>query len=176
MNARLATFALGLALLTTGATVRAATAAADLPVAEKRRPLVEQAQRIAAIPALEPLPADLIHPFNPAAFGQPDPEELRALAAAKAAAAATAAQAKPATDRDLLEAIARRILPSGTLMFGDQSMLIFGKKRLRIGDRLTVTYDGRDYDLELVGISSSTFSVRLNKEEITRPIKPGKTP
>lgn len=175
MNLRVALLCVGLTLLAVPAALRAA-AAADLPGPEHRRPALELAQAIAAVPVLEPLPEDLNQPFNPAAFGQPDPEELRALAVAKAAAAASVAQAKPATDRDLLEAIARRILPSGTLMFGDQSMLIFGKKRLRIGDRLTVTYDGHDYDLELIGISPSTFSLRLNKEEITRPIKPGKTP
>ena len=158
----------------------AAGVVADLPVPEQRRPIVEMAQRLAAAPALAPLPADLVQPFNPTAFGQPDPEELRAIAAARAVAAAssaqTQAQTKPTTDRALLELIASRITPSGTLILGDKAMLIFGQKRLRVGDRLTVTYDGRDYELELIGISPANFSLRLNQEEITRPIKPAKTP
>jgi len=150
----------------------------DLLPPAKRRPVVEMAQRLAQQPTPPPLPAELNLPFNPAAFGQPDPEELRALAAAKAAAAASttaaAVAAKPSTDRDFLSLIAARIMPSGTLILGGEPLLIFGKKRLRLGDHLTVTYENQDYDLELIAIDRTTFTLRLNHEEITRPIKPGK--
>jgi hypothetical protein len=120
------------------------------------------------------LPADLVQPFNPAAFGQPDPEELRAIAAANAAAAAANAQAKPSTDREFLQVIAARVMPSGSVMLGGQQYLIFGKKRMRVGDRLNVSYDNLDYTLELTAIERTTFTLRLNKDEITRPIKPAK--
>src|SRR5688572_17437141 len=130
------------------ATSRAA-ALSDLMSSEVRRPVVELAQRIAKPAAPRPLPEDLVHPFNPTAFGQPDPEELRAIAAAQAAAAASAVKAKPTTNLGLLELIASRINPSGTLILGGEPLLIFGQKRLRVGDRLTVTYDGLDYPLEL---------------------------
>lgn len=152
----------------------------DLLPPAKRRPAVETAERLAKPRVLPPLPAELNLPFNPVAFGQPDPEELKALAAAQAAAAASASSAKasaakaPATDRDFLNAIASRIQPSGTLILGGEPLLIFGKKRLRIGDRFSVSYDAQDYDLELIAIDRTTFTLRLNREEITRPIKPGK--
>ena len=156
----------------------AATAGGDLTSPEARRPLVEQALRLAKPTTPAPLPEDLVHPFNPAAFGQPDPEELRAIAAAQAAQAAAQAQAKPAkptTDLGLLELIAGKINPSGTLILGGEPLLIFGQKRLRVGDRLTVTYDGLDYNLELAAIDRTTFTLRLNRDEITRRIQPGKS-
>src|SRR5690606_35295669 len=118
------------------ATINAA-ALSDLTSPESRRPVVELAQRIAKQTTPAALPEDLVHPFNPAAFGQPDPEELRAIAAAQAAAAASAAKVKPTTNLGLLELIASRINPSGTLILGGEPLLIFGQKRLRVGDRLT---------------------------------------
>lgn len=156
--------------------VAAAGGRADVPSPTSRKPTVALALRLAAREELPPLPADLVQPFNPAAFGQPDPEELRAIAAARAAAAAASQQSKPTTDNDFLKIIAERIMPSGTVILGGEPMLIFGKKRLRIGDRLTVTYDGRDYELVVTAIERTTFSLRLNQDEITRPIKPGKSP
>ena len=65
-------------------------------------------------------------------------------------------------------------MPSGTLILDGEPLLIFGRKRLRIGDRFTVTYEKQDYELVLVAIERTTFTLRLNQEEITRPIKPGK--
>jgi hypothetical protein len=153
-----------------------AAPASDLVSPERRRPTVELAERLAKPPLPAPLGADLVQPFNPAAFGQPDPEELRAIAAAQAAAAAASAPSKPSTDSDFLRAIAARVMPSGTLILGGEPRLIFGKKRLRVGDQLTVSYDGQDYNLELTAIDRTTFTLRLNKDEITRPIKPPKTP
>jgi hypothetical protein len=158
------------------ATLGGAEAKSDLNRPEARRAVVELATRLSEPPPLDPLPADLVHPFNPAAFGQPDPEELKALAAAQAAASAAAVQTKPTTDRDFLQLIASRIMPSGTLMIGGDPLLIFGRKRLRVGDHLTVSYDGRDYELELTGIDRTTFTLRLNHDEITRPIKSAKSP
>ncbi|HVU26079.1 MAG TPA: hypothetical protein VHE13_18250 [Opitutus sp.] len=146
----------------------------DLLPPQRRRPTVELAQSLARPTSPPPLPADLNQPFNPVAFGQPDPEELRAQAAARAAAAASVASAKPSTDRDFLDLIASRILPSGTLQVGGESWLVFGQKRVRPGDHFTVSYDGNDYDLELVAVDRTSFTLRLNQEEITRPIKPGK--
>lgn len=150
--------------------------AADLISMDKRRPTVELAERLAHPAALKALPADLPQPFNPPGFEQPDPEETRALAAAQALNTSVAAVAKPATDRELLAHIAARIQPSGTLHLGDDTLLIFGKKRLRPGDHITVTYDGQDYELELATVDQSTFTLRLNKEEFTRSLKPGKSP
>lgn len=171
----LALFA-ALAARAVAAPAPAAAQASDLVAPEKRRPIVELAQRLAKPPPPPPLAADLVQPFNPAAFGQPDPEELRAIAAAQAAQQAASAQAKPSSDSEFLRLIASRVQPTGSLMLSSGPLLIFGKKRLRVGDQFTVTYEGQNYTLDLVAIDRTTFTLRLNKEEIVRPIKPTKSP
>src|SRR6188474_659332 len=74
-----ATFALAGALL---APLAAAKPLSDLVSPEKRRAAVELAQHLTRPPEHVPVPADLAHPFNPPGFEQPDPEELKAAAAA----------------------------------------------------------------------------------------------
>lgn len=156
------------------ASLAAAPADVGSPVARKKTvalalSLVEEAPATA-------LKSDLVHPFNPVAFGQPDPEELAAIAAAQAAEAAALNKSKPATEADLLERIAERVVPSGTLTMNNEPLLIFGQRRLRVGDRLTVTYDSKDYTLEITAIQRYTFTLRLNRAEITRRINTGKNP
>lgn len=167
-----------LAVAALGAPCLSAKPLSDLVSPEKRRATVEKAQKLVQAPVLTALPAELPQPFNPAGFEQPDPEEVKAAAAAQAAATATAASgpAKPATDRELLEHIATRIQPSGIFILGDTRFLAFGQKRASPGDILTVTYDGQDYQIEVAAIDQSTFTLRLNKEEYTRPLKPAKSP
>jgi len=53
-------------------------------------------------------------------------------------------------------------------------MLMFGKRFVRTGSRFTVTYKGADYDLELTDIDGTNFTLRYNREEITRPVKTSK--
>ncbi len=148
----------------------------DLVSPEHRRGAVQQALQLARPAPLAALSASLPQPFNPPGFEQADSEEVRALAVAQAAAATVATPAKPATDRELLVHIAARIQPSGTFRVGDSTFLLFGQKRLRPGDILTISYDGHDYQLELAAIDQSTFTLRLNQEEYTRPLKSGKNP
>ena len=151
-------------------------AKSDIAGLAARRTVLDAAAKLAAAPSIEALPAQINHPFNPAAFGQPDAEELAAIAAAQAAEAAALNKAKPANEADLLERIAERVVPSGTLTLNGEPLLIFAQKRLRVGDRITVTYEGKDYNLELISIQRFTFTLRLNRAEITRRINPGKNP
>lgn len=148
----------------------------DLAPPEKRRGAVEACLRLAKPVPPAPLPEELPLPFSPPGFEKPDPAEVRAVAASRAVAATIAATAKPSTDRELLVHIAARLQPSGTFSMGDATYLLFGQKRLRPGDILTVTYDGQDYPLELTAVDQSTFTLRFNHEEYTRPLKPGKNP
>ncbi len=159
--------------------VAATAAVSDVAPAAKRRPSVELAQKLAAISPPLPLPADVVAPFNPVAFGQPDPEEQRAidqaaanqLASAKASAGGLVRAGSVATDREQLAAIAAKIPVSGSVFVGKVPSLVIGSKFVKIGARFTVTYSGVDYVLELTAIDSTTFTLRLNGEEITRPIK-----
>lgn len=176
----------GLMLLGLLPSLRAAGVASDLVPTEKRRAIIEVAQRLTRAPEPVPLPTDLAQPFSPPGFDQPDPEELRAAAAAAAKAgsqpAAPAgggaeAAAPQLGDREVLEGLAARLIPSGTIMLNGAPLLIIGKNRFEIGARFIVSDNShnQDYELELVSIDRTTFTLRYHSAEITRPISPRKS-
>jgi hypothetical protein len=184
MNTRRRVFKRFLVLVLMAAPLFAAKTppAGDIAPAAKRRPTVELAQKIASVAAPAPLAAESVLPFNPAAFNQPDPEEQRALEQAAAnqraqaaAPAAGAGRARPgATEREQLAAIASQIKPTGTMLVRGEPRLMLPGRSVKIGDKFTVTYSGVDYVLELTAIDRTNFTLRLNGEAITRPIKPEK--
>jgi hypothetical protein len=143
----------------------------DLATKDARRAEVELGAKLARVETPDPLVDNQISkPFNPAGFGLASED-----GSAPGAGLASAGPAKPFGDHEILAAIAPRIMPSGTFRMGDDFLLIFGKKRLKAGDHLTVSLEGTEYVLELAAIDRTNFTLRLNHEEITRPIKPGKT-
>jgi hypothetical protein len=142
----------------------------DVATQEVRKAAVASAVALAKVEPPPALPENLPHPFNPPAFGRAAREPVRDTTT-------TATAAPRATgDREVLAEIARRVTPSGTFSIGGVRYLQFSKKRLKVGDNLTVTHEGQDYVLELTAIDATNFTLRLNREEITRPIKPGKNP
>lgn len=141
----------------------------DLATIEARKIVVDDALKIAKQDNPEPLPEALPLPFNPTGFNRVVKEEPRPVEGAPAAP-------RQSGDREVLTSIASRVLPTGTFNLGGDRYLQFSKKRLKVGDKLTVTHEGQDYTLELTAIDATNFTLRLNREEITRPIKPGKNP
>jgi hypothetical protein len=75
-------------------------------------------------------------------------------------------------DRDLLANIAGTITPSGTIQVGEKQILLFGQKKLKVGDSISIVFQGVAYELQITGIERASYTLRLNQEEITRPIKP----
>jgi hypothetical protein len=153
-------------------TIRAAVAS-DIPAPDKRRATVETATRLSRPVAPAPLPAELPVPFNPPGFELSDAQEREAAAAAAGKASAVP---KLSSDREILEEIGAKFPPSGAIIMGGEPILTFGKNRVKIGTHFTVTLNGQDYDLELVNADLTTFTLRLNREQIIRPIKPAKSP
>lgn len=160
---------------------------ADLQPAPKRQATVDLAAGLARRPAPEPLPADLVSPFNPPGFDRPEPAASARPAAAPAGAvsgpvapaAGTAAvppapAVAPVTPRETLEAIAAQITPSGTMVFRGKPRLLIAGKPFEVGTRFTATYNNEDYELELVAIERTTFTLRYRGEDVTRPIKPAR--
>ena len=76
----------------------------------------------------------------------------------------------PPTDRETLEKLAAQITPTGMINLRGAPRLIIGNKPFEIGTRFTATYNNQDYELELVAIERTTFTLRYRGEEITRPI------
>jgi hypothetical protein len=157
--------------------VRAARAASELQLPQKRQVTVTTAERIAQRSPAAPLPTELVSPFNPPDFDKPDVPEAAANPGAARPAPGGNSQAAPVQpsvpmgDRETLQALAAQLTPTGTIQIGDSPRLVMGSKRFEVGTRFTVTYNGQDYELELVAIDRTTFTLRYRGEEITRPIK-----
>jgi hypothetical protein len=148
----------------------AAKPASDIQGLDMRRAVVEKAERLARDPAPQPLPADVTSPFSPAGFEGAPSEGAAAPGDSRRQAAA------PQTDQALLATVAGRIPTTGTIILGARPLLISGTNRIEVGSHFTVVYSGQEYELELVAIDRTTFTVRYKGEEFTRPTKPGKTP
>ncbi|MEX2044947.1 MAG: hypothetical protein WD941_06300 [Opitutus sp.] len=145
----------------------------DLLPPGRRKETVDKAAWLTRTPEVAVLPegTELPLPFNPPGFDRPDPGEARPAAGAETAAPA-AAPAGPTGNLEILEMLAARLVPSGTLVMGGAPQLVIGKNRFPVGTRFTVTYNNEDYELELVSIDRTTFTLRYRGEETTRPIKP----
>ena len=152
----------------------------DLATIEQRQSVVELANHLSQPADLPAIPDDLKTPFTPVGFDRPDPVEKRGLPAAPSANAGPTAAPKQVTPRDILETIASKVNSTSSLTRGGVAFLFVklpggGEKRLKVGDRLTITFEGSDYELEITSITSTDFTLSLNNEKITRPIKSGKT-
>jgi hypothetical protein len=164
---RLAKYAIAVGLgMTIASTIRAAAVQADMDSPDKRKAIVDTADKLAKVP---PVPEKLdlkSDPFNIPGFDLPDQDEK----AAKAQAAGTQVEA-PLSDSEILDKIAAKIVPSGTIFVGGQPMLMFGKKFVKVGSHFLVTFSGSDYDLVLTSIDRTTFTLALNRAKTTRPIQ-----
>ena len=85
--------------------------------------------------------------------------------------AANAVVVSPRTEKEILQAIAASLKPSGNFVLSGQPTLVFGQKRVKAGGLLTITFEGTEYTLEITAIERTSFTLRLNREEFTRPIK-----
>lgn len=157
-------------LLVLGLTQCLDAAVVDVLPPQRRKPSVELAQKLSSVETILPRSESAPNPFAPEDFLAPDPDEE----AARLAALKAAESNKPVSDHDLLEAISAKLEPSGTASVGGQPMLLFPGKRLRRGESFVITFDGRDFELEITDIQRTTFSLRYKGAEITRPIKLGK--
>jgi hypothetical protein len=146
-------------LLATMSLVQVAGAApADIQPPKKREQIVEQANQLAKTTAPEAAlpPENLRNPFSAVAV-----EEARA--------------ARPTSDKDLLQILAEQLQPTGVIgREEDLKLLLKGQKGVKVNEKLTLSFDGASYDVEVIAISNTNFSLRYNQTEITRPIKTGK--
>lgn len=74
-------------------------------------------------------------------------------------------------DRDLLLRLAESITPSGTMKLGDMHILLFGQKKIKVGGVIPIVFQGSTYEVQVSSIERISYTLRLNNEEIIRPIK-----
>jgi hypothetical protein len=164
------------AVLGLGAPRASARVESEIAPPDKRRASVEKAVAISKQAKPDPLPATLSLPFAPPGFDLTDAEEAAAAAAANLKGnRGNPAMPAPPTDHQLFTEIVDKVRPSGTFYLGSTPLLAFGAKFVKTGSHFTVTYKGTDYDLELVKIEGTNFTLRYKSEEITRPIQKGKS-
>ena len=155
---------LGLCLLT----ARAADENVLSPA--KRTEAIDQAK---ALLATKDKAREVKDPFHSPAYD----ETLAANSGRGSAAtgAADSAVARPAagprSTRALLQAIAANLQPSGFFVLSGEPTLVFGQKRVKAGGTISIRFEDADYTLQIVAIERPNFTLRLNNEEFTRPIK-----
>jgi hypothetical protein len=74
-------------------------------------------------------------------------------------------------DRDRLDLLAGKVVPSGSVQIAGASILLFGHKKFKVGDVYPIVFQDVTYELHITAIDRNNFTLRLNNEEITRPIK-----
>jgi hypothetical protein len=80
------------------------------------------------------------------------------------------------TGYDLLNALAAQLNPTGVLMLGDNAVILFGEKKMKVGDVVDIAFDKRTYSVELTDITRTSFTIRYNNQQVTRSIKSSKAP
>jgi len=138
------------------------SAPADIQPSQKRAAVVEQANQLAKVTPLEEaqLPDNIRSPFNPTAVEVRDTHLNR-----------------PASDKELLVILAEQLQPTGVMGREDSMVLLLkGQKGVKVNEKLTVSFDGTSYEVEVISIDRYNFSLRYNQAEITRSIKTGKNP
>lgn len=130
----------------------------------KRQESLAQAKSLLGEKAM---PASLKNPFSPEGFGEGQADTGSSTGGTPGPVAPTG----PRSGRDLLQAIGASLKPSGSMVLGGEPVLLFGQKRVKAGGTLTITFEGNEYTLEIAKIERPNFTLRLNREEFTRPIK-----
>lgn len=134
---------------------------ADIASSKKRLITVDLARTLTTPPQFEG-GADYIvqnDPFTSVKRNQAIPENY------------TGAKRVGLSDRDKLMNIAAAITPSGIITVGGTDILLFGQKKLKAGDFISIQFEGSTYSLQVRAIERTSYTLRFNQEEITRPIK-----
>jgi hypothetical protein len=72
--------------------------------------------------------------------------------------------------RPLVEQIAADLKPSGNSIIGGNQTLVFGQKKVVAGDTLNIMFNGVQYEVTVIDINKTDFTIELNGTRYTRPI------
>lgn len=144
------------------AVAQSATPPSDLVTSPKRNVTVELARSLLTTKTYNE-DAELKNPFQ---LAPPPPAPVVATSGVVAPPEPT-----ETSDRARLEELAKQVTPSGFIQLSGVPILLFGQKKLKVGDTYSITFEGKPYELQITEIERTSFKLRLNNEEITRPIK-----
>lgn len=132
----------------------------DVPATQQRMPSVNRAAALSSQNAPKGIPSTLSNPFASS--------NLEAVEAT--VAAPIVKTARPSSDRDFLALLASQLAPTGTFILNGEPIILFGQKRMKVGDKVPLYFESSVYELEIAGISQTSFTVRFKNEELTRQI------
>jgi hypothetical protein len=138
--------------------------AVDVSPFKQREQLVSNAQKIFSDRGSEPdIPEIVPNPFVEKPLIETDSD----------LPSAPAGQGLPEGPNpvDSLINAASRIAATGTASLGGQFFLLAGQKKFKVGDKLSVDYDGLPYELVIISISPTSFTVKKGDLTHTRAIR-----
>lgn len=74
-------------------------------------------------------------------------------------------------DADLLARLAAQIPVSGTATLGGEALLLLGQKRLKAGDVVRISFEGKSYELTIAHVGTTSFTVGKDGLTHTRPTR-----
>ncbi len=145
----------------------------DIAPATQRQAANQQAAQLVAKPASAATPATkpATTPFSPAGFDAPTSEAPRVAPAA----AKDAEPAKPMTPYETVRALGAVIQVKGSMTVGGVRSLTIksadrGQIVAKVGDKVTVPLQGSTYEVRIVSIQATSYTIEWNGEKLTRPI------
>jgi hypothetical protein len=91
--------------------------------------------------------------------------------ATDAADASTVSMVEALAGVDLLARLAAQIPVSGTASLDGEALLLLGQKRLKAGDAVRISFEGKSYELTITYIGSTSFTVSKGGLSHTRPTR-----
>ena len=161
-------------LVLAGASAAVVGRAADTDVVSpvKRQEVLDHAKKLLAPRDIRPAAAD---PFHPEAFDEALAAMGRVPGSTTTPASGTEATVTkptgPRNEHDLLMAMSAALKAPNVIVLNGQPVLLFGQKRVKAGGTLNINFEGSEYTVEITAINPPNFTLRLNREEFTRPIK-----
>lgn len=109
------------------------------------------------------LPDDLINPF----VGREAPPKIDN----SPDAGTLISEAEAMEGADFLARLAAQIPVSGTAALGGDALLLLGQKRLKAGDVVKISFEGKSYELTITHVGTTTFTVSRGGLTHTRPTR-----
>jgi len=134
-------------------------------IPSKRQEALDKGKQLLATKEIAAPEAD---PFYHAELGPKN--EKAPLSEIAKPAAGVKKSSEPLTERAKLQSVAMGLKPT-FFMRGGEPTLVIGAKKISIGGIMTVTVAGVKYNLEIVAINPPNFTLLLNREQFTRPLK-----
>jgi hypothetical protein len=139
---------------------------ADLVSPQKRQAVVRVANQLIRETGMSTA-FDVRNPFSPPEFDISREESISRKLGDHPENSSIASK----SDREILESLASRFPATGTITRGDKILLTAGRKQFEAGQLLTLSEVGREYEVQIVAISATTFTLRFRNEEFTRPVR-----